>query len=51
MVVPGQLSDAVAENETALLQSPGSADAVMFAGQVMDGFSSSIIVTVKVHTA
>ena len=50
MAVPEQLSDAVAANETTLLQSPASADSTIWAGQVIDGFSSSVIVTVNVHT-
>jgi hypothetical protein len=47
-VTPGQLSDAVGvEYVTFLVQPPGSAGSVMFAGQAMDGFWLSTTVTTK----
>ena len=49
VTTPGQLSVAVAVNVTTAVHTPGAAGVEMFAGQVMTGFSLSLIVTVKVH--
>ena len=51
-VTPGQLSVAVAiPGFTVAEHRPGSLPTVMFAGQVMTGFSVSLTVIVKLHVS